>query len=523
MATPTFPRQLQHLLLFLLTFAAMGWYYGYSSIFHYTPRSTHQWRQTDSASIAKNYYQNGLHFFEPTMHHMLGNEGQVAAGGESTLLCYFAALLYKLLGPQEGWFRLLNWAVFLGGLYALSRCLWQICNDLFYALAIPAFWFSSPVIAYYAFNFVPNIPALGLTIVAGAALYAYYQSGRKRHFYLTMLLFGLAGLMKISALLAFIAIGGLFIIERLGWQRFGKKGQLLFRQKWRLLSGLLLPLLLVLAWKLWADQYNALHQTSYFAARIKPIWSLDPGLRNYIFGRVWSSWSWSYFHPLSHVLIILASLWVLLRPRFQHRLLYWLAWLLLVGVIAYGLLWYKKFNDHDYYSIDLFVYPITIITASLVYIKNHWPMWLKTPWLKITFSLFLLFNIHHARQVVASRYATDSPYMRHFNPSFYKTQALQSFLAEHGIRYPERVISVPDSSPNNTLYHLNLKGWTELYMGGAISPNKLRQFIEKEANYLIVNDIKYLEKENLKEFLNHPIGVFDHSIYLFDLRNLPLH
>ena len=461
-----------------------------------------------------------MQFFQPAMHYMLGDEGQVAATGESTLLYYLAAILYCLFGPEEGWFRLLSCSILIGGLYVLSRCIWDIAHDVFYSIALPVLIFASPLIAFYAFNFVPNTPALGIVLMAGGCLYSYSKSGRLFHFYGALLLFALAGLFKITALLAFVALGAIYLTECLGWQRYGRAGQRLFRQGWNLSPAFLIPIIVVVAWKVWADQYNALHQTSYFAASIKPIWALEEGVRKYIFHRVWKFWSWDYFHACTHILIILLSLWTLLRPRRQHPFLFVLAWLLFIGSLVYGLLWYKQFQDHDYYAIDIFVYPITILTAALIYLKKYWPRLIHAIWFKVVLTLFVFFNIHHARQVLDYRYTQSSPFMSHFNPSFYKQKELHAFLEEHGIRYPERVVSVPDSSPNSTLYHLNLKGWSELYMPHGISSKKLQSFINQGANYLIISNKDYLERENLKKFLVKPVGVFDESIYIYDLREL---
>jgi hypothetical protein len=38
------------------------------------------------------------------------------------------------------------------------------------------------------------------------------------------------------------------------------------------------------------------------------------------------------------------------------------------------------------------------------------------------------------------------------------------------------------------------------------------------AEFLIVTDEEYLKHEHLKDFIKHPLGSFENSIFVFDLR-----
>ncbi|MEL6867181.1 MAG: hypothetical protein AAFP19_22340, partial [Bacteroidota bacterium] len=191
-----------------------------------------------------------------------------------------------------------------------------------------------------------------------------------------------------------------------------------------------------------------------------------------------------------------------------------------VTQMAYGLLWYKKFNDHDYYVIDLLVYPLAIWVTVLMDLKKHFPQWLSSLWLKGLFVLFLGINIYHAKGILNYRYDPNGVHMSYFNPAYYKTKELRAFLRSKGIQYPDKVVSVPDQSPNNTLYHLNLKGWTELYIGGTIPTDQVQRYVDQGAQYLIVGDTSYLRKPWLQPFYRKEVGNFEKAIYVFDIRGM---
>ena len=509
-----------HSLFFLLLFFAICLFYQYPEIFSFSPRATHQWRQCDSASIALNYAQNGMHFFQPQLHYELNGGGYCAAGGEMPIPAYLAALVYQTLSPHEGYFRLINLFFLMLGLWAFSRMLLLMELGLSVALLLPTLIFSAPVLAYYGFNFVPNAPALGLVLLAWYYFYHYWKASQPKHLILSMSVFALAGLFKISALLSLFALIGLYTLEFFRLGNYGRSRQKLFPKKGLALVLLLLPILAALLWKGWADHYNALHQTSYFAAKIKPVWSLDTDQQLAIINYILDFWLPSYFHTSVHIIILLLSFFLLFKIKALSPILRTLMFLLFGGVLLYGLLWFKRFSDHDYYAIDLLIYPVFILTATAIYLKEKKPAILSHPILQISLLLLVLFNLYHARSILQERYAPDSLHMEHFNPSFYKQAALHQFLDSLNIHYPTKVISFPDESPNNSLYHLNLRGWSGLYLGGGLPSERVREFIGQGAEYLIINKVGWLKNEELQPFFQKEIGKFDNSIYVFDLRGM---
>ncbi|HBO76234.1 MAG: hypothetical protein A2W97_11745 [Bacteroidetes bacterium GWE2_40_63] len=84
-------------LIFILLLVAIGFMYRYHQTLFYQPQSVHKWRQSDCASIALNYYQGGMHFFQPETHNLTSDGGITgkAFTSEVPFLYFGVALLYN--------------------------------------------------------------------------------------------------------------------------------------------------------------------------------------------------------------------------------------------------------------------------------------------------------------------------------------------------------------------------------------------------------------------------------------------
>ncbi len=492
-------------------------YFGYLQIFHYTPRSTHQWRQADSASLVKNYYQDGLHFFKPRMHYAMGGDGYVTGAGEAPVFYYLAAVAYKVFGPKEGIYRLMSLLTFLTGLFLICKILARELDDWWIPTTLAGLIMTAPIIAFYGFNFTPNIPAQGLAMIGIYFFYQFYKKKRIKLFYWSMFFYMLAGLIKISALMSFLIILGLYFLDLFRLLDKKRKNKI-FEKALVYLPGFLLVFGAAFLWKLWADQYNDTHNVKYFLSTTRPIWDIDKGKIVYILKRIWDVWMPAYFSPSMIGLIGLSLLFLLVSPRKHARVLYLGLLALFSGCLGFFCLWFQQFSDHDYYIIEMFLLPILVLVMLFIFIKKKWPGLFNNWIFRIAMLGFVFYNAYYTKDILSYRYDQDSVFMSYFNPDLYKTEELQAFLQGLGISYPDKVVSAPDASPNNTLYHYNLLGWTELYLGTEMHTAYVKKRAKDGAQYLIINQKDYLEKENLKEVLIYPMGNFNNSVFVFDIR-----
>jgi hypothetical protein len=73
------------------------------------------WAMCDRASVARNYAQESMNFFEPRVNET--KEGEGITGLEFPIINYGAATLYKVFGFHEFLYRGLMLLVYLAGLF----------------------------------------------------------------------------------------------------------------------------------------------------------------------------------------------------------------------------------------------------------------------------------------------------------------------------------------------------------------------------------------------------------------------
>ena len=203
------------ILLFFILVLAISVLYNYHEILFLRPQGIHQWRQCDCLSITMNYYQDNNPFLEPSLH-FLGRDGTGKAASDFPLIYYFVAQLWKVFGHHEFIYRLVNLLIFFGGLLAMMKVFEDILQDTVLAFLGGLILFTSPTIVFYANNFLVNVPALGLSMIAWYMLWLFYKTGKPVTLWLALGIFAFAGLLKITSAISFVAFFILFLCETTG-------------------------------------------------------------------------------------------------------------------------------------------------------------------------------------------------------------------------------------------------------------------------------------------------------------------
>ncbi|HWY33443.1 MAG TPA: hypothetical protein VNX68_02280, partial [Nitrosopumilaceae archaeon] len=191
--------------------------------------------------------------------------------------------------------------------------------------------------------------------------------------------------------------------------------------------------------------------------------------------------------------------------------------------MAYFLLQFCTFADHDYYTIDLYILPVLIVIAIFELLKTHYGKILSSPFSRISFFIFFIFNVYYANSKVKDRYEG----WRNDYPKFKEIYTITPYLRQIGITPSDAIISIPDGS-NATLYLMNQKGWTEyadhnLDKGNPIRYNEdssgIQSSVNKGARYLVLNGIGELyKKPYLKSFCTSLIGNYN-GVLIFLLKD----
>ena len=81
----------------------------------------------------------------------------------------------------------------------------------------------------------------------------------------------------------------------------------------------------------------------------------------------------------------------------------------------------------------------------------------------------------------------------------------------------KKVISLPDVSPNRSLYLMNRAGWTSYNMHEKVNHYTIDDMIKLGASALILSDSTYMQKEGIREHTRKLLGRYG-DIMVFDLQ-----
>lgn len=481
----------------------MALYYGYGELLNAPPIGPHQWRQTDCAALADNYYARGMHFSEPAVYHVLGGEGK--AVGEFPILYYVVAVLYHVFGQHDLIFRLLQCLLLFLGLYYLFRLNLLFMKDIFWAMSSAFLVFTAPVLVFYGPNFMPDAPAFTFTLIGWYYFFRHVQKGRMQGYYIATASFALAGMLKITALISPLAIGIVFLLERGFGLRLRPEGKV-FQGHW---VGYLLPGIAVFAavgfWFAWAIAYNARHENIYFSTQMWPIWDLSSAQIAYVFEMIAEVWWKEFFSRFTWLFMLLAGVGAIVARKHLDRLLLALTVIVGIGVTAFFLLWFYAFENHDYYFINLI--PLYVLLLLLVFDAVRWrfPALLAprpVHWYKIGFLLLLLLSARDARLDMQERIRPGGNLYTGYPAALH---GAAQWLDELGISREARLICLPDPSPNSMLYMLKRPGFTQLYYPD-LKKGDVRAFVQKGAAYFVVYDSTVRTHPAVMPFLGETIG-----------------
>jgi hypothetical protein len=511
-------------IFFIIFLALISFFYTYHIIAFKRPQSVHKWRQSDCASIALNYYQGGMNFFKPETHNLTSDSGTSGkcCTSEIPILYYSAALLYKVFGYHDYIYRIFNTLIFFLGLFFLFRIMLYILKDAYWSIALTFIFFTSPVLVYYGNNFLSNSSALAFSIIGWYYFMRFLFEEKSKWFYISIIVFFFAAAFKVTALFSLIAITGIYFLELTGIIKFKEKERI-FNQPVRFIISISAVFLIIGSWLVYAHNYNQEHDCSYFSTTIFPVWNLDKSGISKVLNNIKNFWIGQYFHKSVHLFMILCFLFIVACFRKNNQVFIFIILFIITEALAYFLLQFWTFADHDYYTIDIYILPVLIVISAFDVLKKNYTHIFDSVILKIIFFLFLVFNIYYAHTEINLRYQgwmNDYP----GNKDFY---TITPYLRQSGISSCDTVISIPDGS-HFSLYLMNQKGWTEYTdekfgKGMRIRYNQdsagIQSSINKGAGYLIINGINELyTKPYLRSFCTNLTGHYN-NILIFNLKD----
>lgn len=477
-------------LLFLLNF--------YSETLLYRPNSVHQWRQVDCLSITKNYYEEGMDFFSPKIHSLRAPGGKAVS--EFPILNYTVAFLWKIFGEHEFIYRLLDYIIYLTSIFILFNVLKKFFGFRAHIFFMVGLLLTSPLLTYYSFNFLSDVPALSFSIMSFSLLFLFYKTGRIYLFYLSLVFATIAVLLKASALIAFVCVVFLFLVNLFNLNKLFRS-EPLFKNKLLPLLCIFVSSVLVYQWYVFALRYNTFNN-GVFLLTVLPIWEMNEDaifyncrmLFNHLFPAFLNRPMLAlFFFMVLFVCFKFKKLDVFLRCCFIFSGLFF---------IIYILVFFQVFSVHDYYLVNLFIFPVISIFCVADIVKNTG--FELTLFMRSALMIIFIFNALYSAAFYRLRVINDDklcvwyPFisreekeafeyqMWNYGTNIRPLETLRPVLRQLGINRKDILLSVTDESPEISLYFMDQKGYTlsqEQFMSDSLS---IKKMLGTGAKYLVL-------------------------------------
>jgi hypothetical protein len=348
------------------------------------PSSIHIWRQSDSASQFRNYYQNDIDFFRPQLHNLYGKDGRQVS--EFPLTYYLAGKMARVFGFSEAWLRGLHLFLAMISLFLIWRMGCFLIRDEWLAMLPPLLLLTSPLFFYYAVNFLPNVPAIAMALIGWFFVFSLLKEGNWINWFWATSFMALAAIIRPSEGIHFVAacllVGAWFLFGRSGRQYVEIETR---KIRWLLPMSILLFSVIVASWIFYAKYFNDLYKNRMSLLGIYPIWGMDKKAILWTWEVLKSIWGPAFASPLISISTVLALLGLLFNKDSYREPLFWATALLFGGTSAYFLLWFNAFTVHDYYLLTTLAFPLFIWTS---FFKVYRPKFDKKSWVAILLGVY---------------------------------------------------------------------------------------------------------------------------------------
>ncbi|MGB9678201.1 MAG: glycosyltransferase family 39 protein, partial [Candidatus Ratteibacteria bacterium] len=336
---------------------------------------TYSFRQTQTATVARNFYKNGINFFKTELD-VFGK------GEEGILLLEFpvyqavVCLFYKIFWQSEIWGRVVSIIMAYIGSFFLFKLLFLLTEDLTFSLLTVFLYLSIPINIHFNRTFLME-PTVMMTIL-GFLYFFTYGILKENVFY------WISGIILSSISFLHKSLYGPFFLIPVVYLIFFRNKNF---NKFVLLFSLLVPLSLMFRWQLYCEEMNFVygHFTLTLANKAYRI-------RN--FGTISERFFFKTYKPgilnlfpeiLTPLTLIPALIGIFaIKKRKEYQYFYYL---FLSSFLFYFVL--IKLQEHHYYNMVITPIVAIFIAEGVLYLQNLF----KTDYSKRLFlKIFLIFN-----------------------------------------------------------------------------------------------------------------------------------
>jgi 4-amino-4-deoxy-L-arabinose transferase-like glycosyltransferase len=453
----------------------------------------HSWRQTDTAAIARNFYESNNSILYPQIDWRGNSEGFVET--EFQVYPYFISMLYKIFGVHDYIGRIVSVLFALLSIYGLYLLVKEILTERI------AIWSSFiyailPLNIYFTRAFMPESAMLMCSIYGVYFFYKWIDSDSIKYYIFSLVSISLACLLKLPTLyiglpLAFLAI-----------KKFGLKRAI---KNYKIWLFVVFVLSIVFLW--YYHAHNLYKQTGLTFS----IWDFGKDK----WGMVDILFKISFYNDifmksiaerhLTYAGFVLCIWGIFKKRKFPYEKVFDFY---LIAIIIFIFIAPQAHLAQEYYQLPISI-PASVFMAKILSEFLNLKKWkqfsLKYKIANI-FTLFCLISI------------PILSYLRIAN--FYKSENPEAGIIKMGNEISnisqknDLIISVTDGNPNE-LYFAERKGW--IISNNDININVLNNLKNKGAKFLI-GEKKYLksEKEKLLDSEMHIVSSdIEYFIYKF--------
>ncbi|NNJ55518.1 MAG: hypothetical protein HKP14_05280 [Bacteroidia bacterium] len=316
------------------------------------PRGIHQWAQADRLAIAERFIE-GRSVVDPATLSIKSEDGKV--GVEFSGYQYLIAQIVRLGYPHKYLpflYRFLTYTLFFCSLFVLVFNILKEESILFKSLVFIGL-FSSPILLYYSYNFLPDILALTLL------LWCFYlmHNNFEKHFIPILLISGLSLFIKTSSGIYFISFFAIFFLKHV--RKPNRK---------LLISGLLFALIgagVAYYDYFLVNQRNAKLYSYVFLSGTRPAQNWSEFVEIFTTAKRFLK---EYLNTSQWLVIGLLLIYQLIRTK-QFRITnkhLQLSFFVALGLLSIIILFGIQYKDHDYYVLGTFMPILLFFTLKSI-------------------------------------------------------------------------------------------------------------------------------------------------------------
>ncbi|HEX2896870.1 MAG TPA: glycosyltransferase family 39 protein [candidate division Zixibacteria bacterium] len=413
------------------------------------PNGYHQWRESDTAAIILNYYQEDANFL-----HQRCNQRGIHSGitaGELPTYSYSSVILYFIFGPHHFLPRLLTLAGSLLGLYFFRNSVALLSNPTAANYSTIALAFS-PIFLFYSFKIMPDIWMLMFMLGAVYFFLKYVNSNSRADFFLSAVFLILSATIKPLSLCIYLPF--LFYLK-------SKTGRMRLSIRTMAVYGAV-TFSVVLGWFLYGLHLNSIHHSDAFYMGQHLIRSHIYATEAFFYKMLFLQWPFELWIGWAMLPVFIYGCIKFWKEQHSRFFFIWI----LAGYIVFALV-SSHARAHDYYTLVI-VPPLAAISGWGLYRLSLLPKW-RVP--LVTFIVLVLPAVSSYR--IKSRF-DQVPFFDDIR------------LAAGEKLPPGKLVLVEDKSTPIRLYQLNRHGWP---VRDSLCIESVCPFIDSGGVYLVLDNL----------------------------------